>query len=58
MGAVVAQDGLLGGRGKQPIPGHANTLSRTADIFREVTRRFLSIIATTDVSANVIAPPG
>jgi hypothetical protein len=39
--AVVPQHRLLGGRGEQTVPGHANTLSGTADISREVTRRFL-----------------
>jgi hypothetical protein len=41
VGAVVPQQGLLGGRGKQPIPGHTNTLAKTTDILREVKRRFL-----------------
>ena len=39
--AVVPQHRLLGGRGEQPEPGHANTLSDSADIFGEVTRRVL-----------------
>ena len=39
--AVVLQHRLLGGRGKQPEPGHANTLSDTTDISGEVERRFL-----------------
>ena len=39
--AVVAQHRLLGGGGEQPVPGHTNTLSDTADISGEVTRRFL-----------------
>ena len=39
--AVVPQHGLLGGRGEQTVPGHTNTLSDTADISGEVTRRFL-----------------
>ena len=39
--AVVPQHCLLGGRGEQPVPGHANTLSDTADISGEVKRRFL-----------------
>jgi hypothetical protein len=39
--AVVPQHGLLGGRGEQPVPGHANTLANTTDISGEVTRRFL-----------------
>jgi len=38
--AVVLQHRLLGGCGEQPVPGHANTLSDTADISGEVTRRF------------------
>jgi len=39
--AVVAQHRFLGGCGEQPVPGHANTLSDTADISGEVKRRFL-----------------
>jgi hypothetical protein len=39
--AVVPQHRLLGGGGEQPVPGHANTLSGTADISGEVKRRFL-----------------
>ena len=39
--AVVPQHRLLGGRGEQPVPGHANTLSDAADISGEVTRGFL-----------------
>jgi hypothetical protein len=39
--AVVPQHRFLGGGGEQPVPGHANTLSDTADISGEVTRRFL-----------------
>ena len=39
--AVVPQHRLLGGRGEQTVPGHANTLASTADISGEVTRRFL-----------------
>src|SRR6266581_6182233 len=39
--AVVPQHRFLGGRGEQPVPGHANTLSGTADISGGVTRRFL-----------------
>ena len=39
--AVVPQDRLLDGRGEQPVQGHANTLSDTADISGEVKRRFL-----------------
>ena len=42
MAAVVPQHRFLGGRGEQPIPGHANTLASTADISGEVTRRFLA----------------
>jgi hypothetical protein len=34
MGAVVPQHGLLGGRGEQTVPGHANILAKTTDIFR------------------------
>src|SRR5208282_1169843 len=41
MRAVLSQHRLLGGRGEQPVPGHANTLSGTTDISGEVTRRFL-----------------
>jgi hypothetical protein len=39
--AVVPQHRFLGGRGEEPVPGHTNTLSDTADISGEVTRRFL-----------------
>jgi hypothetical protein len=39
--AVVPQHRFLGGRGEQTEPGHANTLSDTADTSGEVTRRFL-----------------
>ena len=39
--AVVPQHRFLGGGGVQPVPGHANTLSNTADISGEVERRFL-----------------
>ena len=39
--AVVPQHRLLGGGGEKPVPGHANTLSDTADISGQVTRRFL-----------------
>ena len=41
VGAVVPQRCLLGGRGKQTVPGHTNTLANTTDISREVKRRFL-----------------
>ena len=41
MAAVLPQHGLLGGRGVQPVPRYANTLSTTADISGEVKRRFL-----------------
>ncbi len=40
MPAVVPQHRLLGGGREQPVPGHANTLSDTADISGEVKRRF------------------
>jgi hypothetical protein len=39
--AVVPQHRFLGGRGEQPVPGHANTLSTITDISGEVKRRFL-----------------
>ena len=39
--AVAAQHRSLGGRGKQPIAGHVNTLANATDISREVERRFL-----------------
>jgi hypothetical protein len=38
--AVVPQRRLLVVRGKQPVPGHTNTLSDTIDIAGEVARRF------------------
>ena len=46
MGAVVPQHRHLGGRGKQPVLGHANTLATTSDIYREVKRRFLPFAMT------------
>jgi hypothetical protein len=39
--AVAAQHRFLGGRGKQPVAGHANTLANATDISGEVKRRFL-----------------
>ena len=39
--AVVPQRCLLGRRGEQAVPGHANTVSDTTDIPGEVKRRFL-----------------
>ena len=39
--AVVPQHRFLGGRGEQPVPGHANTLANATDISGEVKRRFL-----------------
>ncbi len=39
--AVVPQHRFLGGRGKQPVPGHTNTLSDSTEISRTVTRYFL-----------------
>ena len=39
--AVVLQRCLLGGRGEQPIPGHAKILANTTDVSGEVKRRFL-----------------
>ena len=50
--AVVTQDRLLGGRGEQTVPGHANTLANTADISGEVKRRFLP-----GLKARVSTPP-
>ena len=52
MAAVVPQHGLLGGRGVQPVPGHANTLSTANDISGEVKRRFLP-----GLKAGVSTPP-
>jgi hypothetical protein len=46
MRAVVPQHRLLGGRGEQPVPGHANTLANIADISGEVRRRFLPGLKT------------
>lgn len=37
--AVIPQHRLLGARGKKTVPGHANTVSTSTDIPREVTRR-------------------
>ena len=39
--AVISQHRFLGGCRDEPVPGHANTLSNTADISGEVKRRFL-----------------
>jgi hypothetical protein len=39
--AVVPQHRLLGGRGEQPVPGHANILANSTGIPGEVKRRFL-----------------
>jgi hypothetical protein len=39
--AVVPEYRFLGRGGEQPVARHANILSITADIFREVKRRFL-----------------
>jgi hypothetical protein len=49
--AVTSQHDLLGGRGEQPVPGHANTLANAADIYGEVKRRFLP-----GLKAGVSAP--
>jgi hypothetical protein len=38
--AMCPQHGLLCRRGKQPVSRHANTLTNTTDIVREVKRRF------------------
>jgi hypothetical protein len=40
-GRVAAQHRFLGGRGKQPVAGHVNTLANATDISGEVERRFL-----------------
>ena len=50
--AVVPQDCLLGGRGKQTVPENANTISSRTDISGEVKRRFL-----TGLKAGVSTPP-
>jgi hypothetical protein len=44
--AVVPQHRFLGGGGDEPVPGHTNTLSDTADISEEVKRRFLPGLKT------------
>jgi len=41
LGAMVPQHHLLGGRGDQAVPVHANTLANTTDISGEVKRRSL-----------------
>ena len=41
LGAVVPRHRFLGGRGEQPVPGHANTLATAADMPGGVKRRFL-----------------
>jgi hypothetical protein len=42
--AVVPQQGLLGGRRKQPVPGHTNPLAISTDISEEVKRRLLRVL--------------
>jgi hypothetical protein len=41
VGAMVPQHRLLGGRWKQPVPRHTNTLATSTDIPGEVKRRYL-----------------
>jgi hypothetical protein len=41
LAAVIVQQCLLGRRGEQPVPGHANIIANTTDIPEEVKRRFL-----------------
>jgi hypothetical protein len=41
MGAMVSQQCLLGRRGNQAVPRHANILTNAPDISEEVKRRFL-----------------
>jgi hypothetical protein len=41
VGAMLLQHGLLGRAGKQPVPGHTNTVATTTDISGEVKRRLL-----------------
>ena len=50
--AVPPQHALLGGGGKQPVPGHTNILSTTTDISGEVKRRLLP-----GLKAGVSTPP-
>jgi hypothetical protein len=50
--AVVPQDCLRGGRGKQAVPRKTNTISSDIDIPGEVKRRFL-----TGLKAGVSTPP-
>jgi hypothetical protein len=50
--AVVPQDCLLGGRGKQKVPENTNSISSKTDISGEVKRRFL-----TGLKAGVSTPP-
>ena len=52
MRAVTSQHCFLGGCGKQPVSGHANTLSTAADISEGVKRR-----RALDMKARVCAPP-
>jgi hypothetical protein len=44
--AVVPQHRFLGAGGDEPVPGHANTLSDTADIFRGGDAAFLPGLKT------------
>ena len=41
VGRVIPQHCLLGARGVQPVPGHANTVAKPTDISGEVKRRSL-----------------
>ena len=39
MGALIPQHRFLGGRGEQPVPGHANIVAMITDNYGEVRRR-------------------
>jgi hypothetical protein len=46
LGAVVSEDHLLSGCGTQPIAAHANTISRSSDVSRNLGRPFLNGLDT------------
>ena len=55
MRAVAAQHGFLGGRGEQPVPGHANTLATITDILLELKRHFLPDLKAGVYTAKALA---
>ena len=55
--AVVPQHRFLGRRGEQPVPGHANTLSNTADNSREVKQPGLPRPAGRSIPPAILVVP-